>query len=49
MNIINAQVEVLKEALKNKNNVIYGVLLDKVIIGNAYRIYIIPKRNVELI
>ena len=32
MNIINAQVEVLKEALKNKNTVIYGVLLDNVII-----------------
>ena len=35
MNIINAQVEVLKEALKNKNTVIYGVLDDKVIIGNG--------------
>ena len=33
MNIINAQVEVLKEALKKKNPVIYGVLLDNVIIG----------------
>ena len=32
MNIINAQVEVLKEALKNKNTVIYGELLDNVII-----------------
>ena len=45
MNIINAQVEVLKEALKNKNTVIYGTLLDKVIIGNCHRLYIIPKKE----
>ena len=45
MNIINAQVEVLKEAFKNKNTVIYGVLLDNVIIGNANRLYIIPKKE----
>ena len=45
MNIINAQVEVLKEALKNKNTVIYGVLLDNVIIGNCKRLYIIPKKE----
>ena len=45
MNIINAQVEVLKEALKNKNTVIYGVLDDKVIIGNGNRLYIIPKKK----
>ena len=45
MNIINAQVEVLKEALKNKNTVIYGVLLDNVIIGNCNRLYIIPKEE----
>ena len=45
MNIINAQVEVLKEALKNKNTVIYGVLLDDVIIGNCKRLYIIPKKK----
>lgn len=45
MNIINAQVEVLKEALKKKNTVIYGVLLDNVIIGNANRLYIIPKNE----
>ena len=45
MNIINAQVEVLKEALKNKNTVIYGVLLDNVIIGNCTRLYIIPKKE----
>ena len=45
MNIINAQVEVLKEALKNKNTVIYGVLLDNVIIGNGNRLYIIPKKE----
>lgn len=45
MNIINAQVEVLKEALKNKNTVLYGVLLDNVIIGNANRLYIIPKKE----
>ena len=45
MNIINAQIEVLKEALKNKNTVIYGVLLDNVIIGNANRLYIIPKKE----
>ena len=43
MNIINAQIEVLKEALKNKNTVLYGVLLDNVIIGNGNRLYIIPK------
>ena len=45
MNIINAQVEVLKEALKNKNTVIYGVLLDNVIVGNGNRLYIIPKKK----
>ena len=45
MNIINAQVEVLKEAFKNKNTVIYGVLDDKVIIGNGNRLYIIPKKE----
>ena len=45
MNIISAQVEVLKEALKNKNTVIYGVLLDNVIIGNVNRLYIIPKKE----
>ena len=45
MNIINAQIEVLKEALKNKNTVIYGVLLDNVIIGNDNRLYIIPKKE----
>ena len=45
MNIINAQVEVLKEALKNKNSVLYGVLLDNVIIGNNNRLYIIPKKK----
>ena len=47
MNIINAQVEVLKEALKGKrkHNVIYGTLEDKVIIGNGNRLYIIPKKE----
>ena len=47
MNIINAQVEVLKEALngKRKHKVIYGVLDDKVIIGNDARLYIIPKEE----
>ena len=45
MNIINAQIEVLKEALKTKNTVIYGVLLDNVIIGNCKRLYIIPKKE----
>lgn len=45
MNIINAQVEVLKEALKNKNTVFYGVLLDNVIMGNSNRLYIIPKKK----
>ena len=45
MNIINAQIEVLKEALKIKNTVIYGVVLDNVIIGNCNRLYIIPKKE----
>ena len=45
MNIINAQVEVLKEALKKKNTIIYGVLLDNVVIGNGNRLYIIPKKE----
>ena len=47
MNIINAQVEVLKEALngKRKRNVIYGTLDDKVIIGNNTRLYVIPKKE----
>lgn len=47
MNIINAQVEVLKEALngKRKHKVIYGTLDDKVIIGNNTRLYIIPKEE----
>ena len=45
MNIINAQVEVLKEALngKRKHKVIYGTLDDKVIIGNVTRLYVISK------
>ena len=47
MNIINAQVEVLKEALngKRKHKVIYGTLDDKVIIGNETRLYVIPKEE----
>lgn len=47
MNIINAQVEVLKEALneKRKHKVIYGTLDDKVIIGNDKRLYVIPKEE----
>lgn len=47
MNIINAQVEVLKEALngKRKHKVIYGTLGDKVIIGNDTRLYVIPKEE----
>ena len=47
MNIINAQVEVLKEALngKRKRKVIYGTLDDKVIIGNDTRLYIISKEE----
>ena len=45
MNIINAQVEVLKEALKRKHNVIYGTLEDKVIIGNNTILYVIPKEE----
>ena len=47
MNIINAQVEVLKEALKGKrkHNVIYGTLDNKVIIGNDLRLYVIPKEE----
>ena len=47
MNIINAQVEVLKEAFKGKrkHNVIYGTLDDKVIIGNNTILYVIPKEE----
>ena len=47
MNIINAQVEVLKEALngKRKHKVIYGTLDNKVIIGNDARLYVIPKEE----
>ena len=48
MNIINAQVEVLKESLKNgkrKHNVMYGTLGNKVIIGNDIRLYVIPKEE----
>lgn len=45
MNIISAQVDVLKEALKKKNTVFYGVLLDSVIIGDSSRLYIIPKKK----
>ena len=47
MNIINAQVEVLKEALngKRKHKVIYGTLDDKVIIGNNTILYVIPKEE----
>ena len=44
MNIINAQVEVLKDALKRKH-VFYGTLDDKVIIGNDIRLYIISKEK----
>ena len=48
MNIINAQVEVLKEALNGKGkhkNIIYGTLEDKVIIGNNTTLYVIPKKE----
>lgn len=47
MNIINAQVEVLKEALngKRKHNVMYGTLDNKVIIGYNLRLYVIPKEE----
>ena len=45
MNIINAQVEVLKEALKRNHKVIYGTLDDKVIIGNDKRLYVISKEE----
>ena len=47
MNIINAQVEVLREALnaKRKHKVIYGILDDKVITGNNTRLYVIPKKE----
>lgn len=47
MNIINAQVEVLKEALngKRKHKVVYGTIEDKVIIGNDTRLYVIPKEE----
>ena len=47
MNIINAQVEVLKEALngKRKHKVIYGTLENKVIVGNEARLYVIPKEE----
>ena len=47
MNIINAQVEVLKEALngKRKHKVVYGTLEDKVILGNDTRLYVIPKKD----
>lgn len=47
MNIINAQVEVLKEALKGKrkHTVMYGTLDNKVIIGNEIRLYVIPKEE----
>ena len=47
MNIINAQVEVLKEALngKRKHKVIYGTVDDRVIIGNDTRLYVIPKEQ----
>ena len=47
MNIINAQVEILKEALTGirKHNVIYGTLEDKVVIGNNTILYVIPKEE----
>ena len=47
MNIINAQVEDLKEALneKRERKVIYGTLDDKVIIGNDARLYVISKEE----
>ena len=47
MNIINTQVEVLKEALKRnrKHTVMYGTLDNKVIIGNEIRLYVIPKEE----
>ena len=47
MNIINAQVETLKECFKTKrkHSVIYGTLDDKVIFGNDCRLYIIPKNQ----
>ena len=45
MNTINAQVEVLKEALKgkSKHRCLYGTFNDTIIIGNAIKLYCIPK------
>lgn len=45
MNIINAQVEVLKEALKgkSKHRCLYGTFNNNVIIGNDVKLYCIPK------
>ena len=47
MNIINAQVEVLKEALKgkSKHRCLYGTINDNVIIGNDIKLYCIPKNE----
>ena len=45
MNIINAQVEILKEALKekSKHRCLYGTFNDNIIIGNNIKLYCIPK------
>lgn len=47
MNIINAQVEVLKEALKgkSKHRCLYGTFNDNVIIGNDIKLYCISKNE----
>lgn len=47
MNIINAQVEVLKEALKKKSKYrcLYGTYNDTIIIGNIIKLYCISKNE----
>lgn len=47
MNIINAQIEVLKEALKgkSKHRVLYGSINNNVIIGNDIKLYCISKNE----
>ena len=47
MNIINAQLEVLKEALKgkSKHRCLYGTFNDNIIIGNDIKLYCISKNE----
>lgn len=48
MKIVNAQVEVLKEAYKGKTSLVYGSMGDSIVYGNEHRLYITPTEQVGI-